>query len=91
MISLRLLPPLTRLVGAKVIAVDMDRAPLKAVLERAIAQNGKFRTAMTDQAGTLSHEYSCLVNGERYNVADLAEIEVKDGDEIMILLPIAGG
>ena len=91
MIRLKLLPPLPRVVGEKEICVDLERAPLRVVLERAMADNGPLQGAMLDGAGRFSHEYSCLVNGERYNVADLAEIEVKDGDEIMILLPIAGG
>jgi hypothetical protein len=91
MIRLRLLPPLTRIVGDKEILVDLDRGPLRLVLERALAGNGKFRSALLDDDGRLSHEYSCLVNGVRYNVSDLGEVQVEATDEITLLLPVAGG
>ncbi|MBI2368650.1 MAG: MoaD/ThiS family protein [Deltaproteobacteria bacterium] len=91
MVRLKLMPPLTWLVGEQEIAVDMARAPLKAVLEQAAAQNGKFRTSMLDAEGNLASEYSCLINDKQYNASDLAGIEVKDGDEIAIILPLSGG
>ena len=90
MITLKLLPPLTRLVGAKAIQVDVDRAPLNAVLERALSENEKLRTAVTDQ-GELSNEYACVVNGRRYNMSEPGDLVVGSADEITILLPIAGG
>jgi len=91
MIRLKLMPPLTRLVGQKEVAVGMSRATLRAVLEEAAARNGKFRTALLDAAGNLSSEYACLINGRRHNVTDLDGVEVEEGDEIVILMPLAGG
>jgi molybdopterin converting factor small subunit len=91
MIRLKLLPPLTRLVGEKEIAVDVGRASLKVVIEQAMAQNGKFRTALLDSEGRLSHEYSCLFGDRAWNASSLDDVEVRDGDEIVIMLPIAGG
>jgi len=90
-IRLRLLPPLTRVLGEREILVDLDRGPLRLVLERALAQNERVRSALVDQAGGFSHEYSCLVNGQRYNVSDLGDLEVGESDEILLLLPLAGG
>lgn len=91
MIRVKLMPPLTRLVGAKEMAVDVARASLRAVLDRAAAGNARLRTAIQDAEGNFSAEYSCLVNGRRYNVSDLDGVEVGEGDEIVILMPIAGG
>ncbi len=91
MVRLKLMPPLSRLVGEKEVAVDVGRASLKAVLERAAARNGKFRSALLDAEGNLSGEYSCLINGRRFNVSDLDGIVVDERDEIVILMPIAGG
>ncbi|HEY7677077.1 MAG TPA: MoaD/ThiS family protein [Candidatus Methylomirabilis sp.] len=91
MVRLKLMPPLTRIVGEREVTVDVGRALLKAVIERAAAGNGRFRAAMLDAGGNLSGEYSCLVNGRRYNVSDLDGIEVDEADEIVILMPIAGG
>ncbi len=91
MVRLKLMPPLTRLVGAKEIAVDVGREPLKTVLERAAAGNAKFRAAILDARGRLSGEYSCLVNGRRCNVSGLDGVEVDENDEIVLLMPIAGG
>jgi hypothetical protein len=91
MVRLKLMPPLTRLVGAKEIAVDVPRASLRAVLDRAAAGNARFRAAILDAAGDVSLEYSCLVNGKRCNASEVDWVEVDDGDEIVILMPIAGG
>jgi molybdopterin converting factor small subunit len=91
MVRLKLMPPLTRIVGAKEVAVDVARGSLRAVIERGAAGNGKFRAAMLDTEGNLSGEYSCLVNGTRYNVSDLDGVEVDETDEIVLLMPIAGG
>ena len=91
MIRLKLQPPLTRLVGAPEILVDLPRSPLRRVLERALGQDARLQRALLDPAGELSHEYACLVNGARYNVADLGDVEVDAADDITLLLPIAGG
>lgn len=91
MIRLRLLPPLTRIVGTSEVLVDLDRAPLRLVLERALAQNGKFRSALSDRSGRLSEEYACLVNGDCFNLTQLGDVEVGEGDQIAVLLPVAGG
>ncbi|OGK80052.1 MAG: hypothetical protein A2X52_10985 [Candidatus Rokubacteria bacterium GWC2_70_16] len=91
MIRLKLLPPLTRVVGEKEICVDLERAPLRVVLERAMADNGPLQGAMLDGAGRFSHEYSCLVNGERYNLSDAGDVVVATADDITLLLPISGG
>ncbi len=91
MVRLKLMPPLTRLVGAKEVVVDVGRASLRAVLDQAADRNGKLRQALLDAEGNLSAEYSCLVNGRRCNVSDLDGIEVGEADEIVLLMPIAGG
>ena len=91
MIRLKLAPPLTHLVGVREISVEVNQASLTSVLELALTTNPKFRSAMLDQTGNLSLEYSCLVNNRRYNVTELSGVEVREGDEIVILLPLAGG
>ena len=91
MVRLKLMPPLTRLVGAKEIAVDVPRASLRAVLDRAAAGNARFRTAILDAEGDVSFEYSCLVNGRRCNASEVDWVEVDERDDIVILMPLAGG
>lgn len=91
MIRLKLLPPLTRIVGTREILVALDRGPLRLVLERAVAENDRFREAMLDPTGRLSPEYACLVNGAPCNASDLDEVDVSERDDITVLLPVAGG
>lgn len=91
MIRLKLLPPLTRLVGEKEIAVDLGPASLRTVIEEAMARDRKFRSALLDSEGHLSHEYSCLLGDRAWNASSLDDVEVRDGDEVVIMLPIAGG
>lgn len=91
MVRLKLMPPLTRLVGAREIAVEVGRVPLRSVLDEAAARNARFRAAILDAEGNLSGEYTCLVNGRRCNVSGLDGVEVDENDEIVLLMPIAGG
>ena len=47
--------------------------------------------ALLDSEGHLSHEYSCLLGDRAWNASSLDDVEVRDGDEVVIMLPIAGG
>ncbi|MFQ5914506.1 MAG: MoaD/ThiS family protein [Nitrospinota bacterium] len=91
-------PPLTRITGQKKVQVPvdaLDRSTLKEVLNHLAGRNPKLKTALFDDNGELSHEYNCFLNGENLRAqADgraVTDAPVQDGDEVVILMPIAGG
>ncbi|MFQ5692684.1 MAG: MoaD/ThiS family protein [Nitrospinota bacterium] len=95
MITVVFQPPLTRITGEKEVQVPLDGGTLKDVLDHLAARSPKLKTALFDEDGELSHEYNCFLNGEnlraRADGRSATEAAVRDGDEVVILMPISGG
>lgn len=53
------------------------------------SQNEKFRDMIFDNQGAYRHSIMLVLNGSQINYND--SIILKDGDEIMLMSPIAGG
>ena len=91
MIRLKLRPPLTRIIGAKEISIKLHKGTLRDVLETASAEQPKFKKAIYDDDGGFSSAYKFIVNRESINLRDDLDTVVGEDDEIIILMPIAGG
>ncbi len=91
MIRLKLRPPLTRIIGAKEISIKLHKGTLRDVLERASAEQPKFKKAIYEDDGGFSSAYKFIVNRESINFGDDLDTVVGEDDEIIILMPIAGG
>ncbi len=95
MITVVFQPPLTRIAGEKEVQVPLTGGTLRDVLDHLAERSPKIKTALFDENGELSHEYNCFLNGENLkaqaNGQPVTEAVVRDGDEIIILMPISGG
>ncbi len=91
MIRLKLQPPLTRIIGAREISIKLHKGTLRDVLETASAEHPKFKAAIYDDDGGFSSAYKFIVNRESINLRDDLDTVVGEDDEIIILMPIAGG
>lgn len=91
MITVRLLPPLTRILRVKEILVEGAGGPLLEVLANVAAERAALKEFLFDGTGSLSLEFSCMVNSEHCPRSELSTRQVKDGDEITLMMPISGG
>jgi MoaD family protein len=83
------------LVGERSVEIAEDQAlSLRVLLERLGQDIGaEFREQIFEPAGgEVRPHVSVLINGRQWNhLSGGLETELKDGDEIAIFLPIAGG
>ena len=91
MITLKLRPPLTAIVGTKEITVQLRQGTLRDVLEAAGGEHPKFRAAICEDDGRFSPDYKFILNNESINLKDDLDTMVGEDDEIILLMPIAGG
>jgi molybdopterin converting factor small subunit len=91
MLTVRLLPPLSRLVGQKELTVDAAPATLGLLLERLVTAYPQLGPELGPDAGEQAYYYAVFVNGadtrgKQGNLTPLA-----DGDEVVIMMPMGGG
>lgn len=91
MITLKLQPPLTGILGARELSVDLRQGTLRSVLEAIGNAHPKFRAAIYEADGGISADYKFILNNESINLKDNLDIAVAEDDELLILMPIAGG
>ena len=91
MIKLKLRPPLTGILGVKEISVKLRQGTLRDILETAGGEHPRFKSAIHDADGGFSFDYKVVINRDAINLRDDLETVVSEDDEIIILMPIAGG
>ncbi|MBI4318643.1 MAG: MoaD/ThiS family protein [Chloroflexi bacterium] len=91
MITVKLLPPLARLVGAKQLQIEAAGNTVCEALEALAQQQPAFREAFFEEDGQPTSYYACRVNGEDILVKDGWDTILADGDVVVLLAPIAGG
>jgi molybdopterin converting factor small subunit len=90
MIALRLFGPLRDAVGQAEICLPYAGATVKEALVRFAEERGDaVRPFIFDGQGDLWRSVILLLNGEP--IGDSTETQVKVGDVISLLLPLAGG
>ncbi len=91
MIRLKLRPPLTRIIGVREISVQLRQGTLRDVLQAAGGEHPKFKAAIYKADGGFSADYKFIINNESLNLRDDLDTVVDEDDDILILMPIAGG
>ncbi|MBI3090305.1 MAG: MoaD/ThiS family protein [Candidatus Tectomicrobia bacterium] len=91
MITVKLRPPLTGLIGAKELTVKLRQGTLREVLEAAGGDHPKLRAAVCEEDGSFSQDFKFILNNESINLKDNLETLVSERDELILLMPIAGG
>ncbi|MBI2954080.1 MAG: MoaD/ThiS family protein [Chloroflexi bacterium] len=90
---MKLTEPIWRTVGARETQVDLadDAASVGAVLDELARLHPKFGEEIYGGPGEGDYHYSLFLNDQIVNIARRDEFRVQEGDEIFILLPVAGG
>ena len=86
------LPVLPEAMGGKKLEVEFAGETVNDLIEHLLARYGrKAREALYDSQGQLDPVVQILLNGERWVTHDRLDTILQDGDEVMLLLMIAGG
>jgi MoaD family protein len=86
------LPVLPEAIGRKELDVEFAGETVNDLMDHLIARYGrKARQALYDQEGRLDPVVQILVNGERWVMHDQLDSALEDGDDVMIMLVLAGG
>jgi molybdopterin synthase sulfur carrier subunit len=89
MIRIRLYANLREIAGREV-SVSGEEAPLREILERLFQKRPALRDAMM-VGGELRPHFNLLLNGRNVLHLEGLETRVRDGDEVAIFPPVAGG
>jgi MoaD family protein len=86
------LPVLPEAIGRKELELEFAGETVNDLIEHLIARYGrKARQALYDSQGQLDPVVQILLNGEQWVTHDRLDTILQDGDEVMLLLMIAGG
>jgi len=85
--------PLPKVAGAKEVVVEVpgDSATVTTTLEGLFAQIPKLRDELFARGEPARFYYTIFLNDRLLRFADASTTPVKDGDVLLILLPVAGG
>ncbi len=92
-VRVRLTEPIWRTVGTRDAVVELsDEAPtVGTVLNELARLYPKFGEEIYSGLSEGDYHYGLFLNDQIVGLAQRDEIGVKDGDEIFVLLPVAGG
>lgn len=91
MIRVKLLPPLTKMVGIKEFEASPQAQTVHGVLEELKARFPQAGKILYEKDGSFSQEFLCTLNGDALSRDGGLLSPVRDGDELILLLPISGG
>jgi MoaD family protein len=86
------LPVLPEAIGSKELQVDFAGETVNDLIEHLIAQYGhKARQALYNREGQLDPVVQILLSGEQWVTHDRLDTVLQDGDDVILMLALAGG
>lgn len=87
-----LLPALPEAIGRKELEVEFAGQSVGDLIEHLVARYGrKARQALYDANGQLDPVVQILLNGEEWVTHDCLDTLLHDGDNLILMLALAGG
>ena len=87
-----LLPALAEVIGSKELEVDFAGQTVNDLIAHLVARFGrKARQALYDQKGELDPVLQVLLNGKEWVTRDRLDTTLHDGDNVMLVMMMAGG
>jgi MoaD family protein len=92
-VNLRIfLPMLSEVIGRKELEVEFAGRTVNDLIDHVISHYGrKAEQALYDENGELDPVIQVLLNGEKWIPGDQLDTDLQDGDEVVILMMMAGG
>jgi MoaD family protein len=87
-----LLPVLPEAIGRKELEVEFVGETVNDLIEHLVTQYGrKAKQALYDKQGKLDPVIQILLNGQEWITHDQLNTILKDGDNVMLMMMMAGG
>jgi MoaD family protein len=87
-----LLPVLPEAIGRKDLEVEFAGETVNDLIEHLVARYGrKARQALYDERGQLDPVVQVLLNGEEWVTHDRLDTALQDGDNVVLMIMLAGG
>jgi MoaD family protein len=86
------LPVLPEVIGRKELEVEFAGETINDLIEHLVARYGrKARQALYDEKGEFDPVVQVLLNGEEWITRDQLDTVLQDGDNVMLMMMLAGG
>ena len=86
------LPVLPEAIGRKELTVEFEGQTVNDLIEHLVARYGrKAKQALYDKKGKLDPVVQILLNGQEWITHDRLDTILKDGDDVMFMMMMAGG
>ena len=87
-----LLPTLPEAIGRKELEVEFAGETVSDLIEHLVARYGReARKALCDEQGRLDPVIQVLLNGREWVTHDRLDTALQDGDNVVLLMMMAGG
>jgi MoaD family protein len=87
-----LLPVLPEVIGRKELEVEFAGETVDDLIEYLVARYGrKARQALCDEQGRLDPVIQVLLNGKEWVTHDRLDTVLQDGDNVLLMMMMAGG
>lgn len=87
-----LLPALPEVIGRKELEVEFAGETVSDLIEHLVARYGReARKALWDEQGKLDPIIQVLLNGEEWVTHDRLDTALQDGDNVVLMMMMAGG
>jgi MoaD family protein len=87
-----LLPTLPEAIGRKELEVEFAGETVNDLIEHLVARYGReARKALCDEQGRLDPVIQVLLNGREWVTHDRLDTALQDGDNVVLLMMMAGG
>ena len=90
-LKLNLLKPFSDAVGKKQLTLEFNGKTLEELLLHLVEKYPKMRDELITENNKLTDYVSIFVNDKPLSVLDGDKTKLKDGDELLIFVPISGG
>ena len=85
-------PTLPEVMGGRESEIEFVGETVGDLIAHLVAQYGrKAKQALCDEAGQLDPVVQVLLNGEQWITRDQLDTALKDGDDVMLMMMLAGG
>jgi len=90
-VKLKILRPFQDVVGQEDLAIDIQGSTLQNLIDDLVAKYPKLKEKMLDKNGNVDSFVNIFVNDKPTFSNQESDVELQEGDEVLIFPAIAGG